>query len=205
MKKLFLLLLALLMTFGCACMTEGPSGDPQDGQTANTPAPKPPSEFAHGMFGAVNCPRGFTVKALKMSGTTGSLDGINALEPSLTLVRSVFELDEWIEYSVSYEYGNEYARLGVWLFPHRRVDEYGDIGSIEEAAFFCEYELPYENYPDALEGIMILPSAYVKSGDYDMLFTLEGELVGGMQLRIVEPGALEGRTDEEIAAMIAVG
>lgn len=191
MKKTLTVLVAVLVFFTAACYSEMPAAVS--------------GELVPGMYTSVGAAGGFTVKGVKMSGTTGTEDGINALPFSLTLIRSVFELDEWITCSIEYEYGTADAKLGIWIFPHRDLSLYGDLPEMREDVFFCEYELPYETYPEPLNDMFTLPASYVKSGDYDMLFTIDGEIIGGILIRMVEKGALDGLTDDEISAFIAAG
>ena len=66
-------------------------------------------------------------------------------------VNAEFALGEWIEMNVKYEYSGQGGKLGIWLFPHRDIAEYGALDEMKNNAYFCEYELPYETYPAPLE------------------------------------------------------
>lgn len=221
MKKLFTLFVAAALVFAAiACNKGGESGAtaaPDANEATQAPGGVIPpetdasnaalsGELMPGMFTVFNDVGGFKLNGVRFSAErTGNPSGINNWDASLTRVRTVFELDEWIAYTVDYEYGNEYAKLGVWLFPHRALSEYGNISDMEGDVFFCEYELPYETYPKPIDDMFDLQTKYNQSGDYDLFLTLNGQIIGGTLLRFVENGALEGMSDEQIASMMAVG
>ncbi|MBR5949023.1 MAG: hypothetical protein IKZ82_10350 [Clostridia bacterium] len=220
MKKLLTLLLASALAFtSLACNKAGDnaaSAAPSTHIETNAPGGLiPPAseagaalsgELMPGMFTLFKSVGGFKLNGVSLSAErTGTPGGINNWEPSLTKVRTVFELDEWIAYTLEYEYGNEYAKLGVWLFPHRELSEYKDISEMEGDVFFCEYELPYETYPLPIDDMFDLQTKYHAIGDYDLLLTLNGEIVAGTLLSFVENGALEGKSDDQIASLMAVG
>ncbi len=219
MKKLFIILLSSALAFSAlACgkskNTEGKTPE----QKIETDAPSgivPPSsgssegisgELLPGMFTVFKSVGGLKLNGIRLSAErTGTPGGINNWEPSLTMIRTVFELDEWIAYTLEYEYDGEPAKLGVWLFPHRELSEYKDISEIEGDTFFCEYELPYETYPLPIDDMFDLQTKYHESGEYDLLLTLNGEIIGGTLLQFLKKGALYGMSDEQIASMMAVG
>lgn len=218
MKKIVTILLAAALVFSAlACGSQKNDGK-TPGQKGETGAPGgviPPSggsneglsgELMPGMFSVFKSVGGFKLNGIRLSAErTGTPGGINNWEPSLTMIRTVFELDEWIAYTLEYEYGSEPAKLGVFIFPHRELSEYKDISELEGDAFFCEYELPYETYPLPLDDMFELQTRYYASGEYDMLIALNGEIIGGTLLRFLENGALDGMSDEQIASMMAVG
>lgn len=220
MKKLFTLLLAAALVFSAlACGGKKEAGQtPEQNTETNAPGGvNPPSngsneglsgELLPGMFTVFKSVGSFKLKGIRLSAErTGSFEpgGINDWAPSLTMIRTVFELDEWIAYTVDYEYGSEYGKLGCWIFPHRDLGEYKNVSEMTGDAFFCEYELPYETYPHPLDDMFSLQTRVHASGLYDMFFTLNGEIIGGTLLSFVEKGALEGMSDEQIASMMAVG
>ncbi|MBR3298570.1 MAG: hypothetical protein IKI64_05130 [Clostridia bacterium] len=219
MKKLLVILLSAALAFSalaCGAGVKDAAKTPE--QQTETSAPggvNPPvngsnaglsGELLPGTFTPLGSVNGFKLNGIRLSAErTGTHGGINNWAPSLTLIRTVFELDEWIAYTLEYEYGSEPAKLGVWVFPHRELGEYKDLSEMTDDAFFCEYELPYETYPMPLDDMFTLQTRVHSSGDYDMLITLNGTIVGGTLLRFVEKGALEGMSDEQIASMMAVG
>lgn len=226
MKRLIGILLALALALSALACGGKEHGAAQNNQNA-TDAPAqnetpggvaPPSDGANGavsgelmpgMFTMLGKAGSFELKGIRFSAErTGTPGGINNWEPSLTMIRTVFELDEWVAYTIQYEYGSaEEAKLGIWLFPHRELSEYSgrELHEMQDNAFFCEYELPYETYPYPLDDMLIVQGAAHKSGEYDMLLTVNGQIVGGAILRFLEKGALEGMSDEQIASMMAVG
>lgn len=219
MKKIFTILMAAALAFSALACGGG------EKEAAKTPDSKnetdassgaiPPSddeyeaisgELMPGMFSVFGNPGGFKLNGIRLCAErTGTPGGINNWEPSLTMIRTVFEMDELVAYTLDYEYGSEPAKLGIWLFPHHTLGEYRNISAREDDVFFCEYELPYETYPRPIDDMFDLQTRYHSSGEYDLLITLDGKLVGGTLLRFVEKGALDGMSDEQIASMMAVG
>lgn len=209
MKRIIAAALALLLAgaqLACKNDVKNPGDGNQGPETeiAESTQQTLPTELVPGAFTALNGD-GLKIKGLKFSADRTGESGINSWDFSLTRVRSVFELNELISYSIDYEYGDAPGKLGVWLFEHRMLSEYKDVPGMEGQAFFCEFELPYQNYPAPLEDFIELPSEYFASGDYDMLFTYNGALIGGMVLRFFNQGELAGKTDIEIENLMAVG
>lgn len=199
MKKLFTLLLALclLASFGCS-----------KGGDVSAAAP---SEARFGAIDVLRVSGGFKPTGLRLNGSSVGTAGddpelIRNDKPySLENVRAMFELNEWIEFSLQYEYGDEPARFGVWVFPHKPLSQYGVLDTMVGTTYFAEYELPYETYPEPLMDEFCIASEDAEAGDYDLLFTINGEIVACMELKLFPEQALEGKTQEELLSIASVG
>ena len=222
MKKVFTLIIAAALVLSAsACNKDGESGITTAPDASNaTQVPGPPPEWTSIAPGELlpigggfrlfdNASGNFKLKGVRLSAErTGSKEpgGINDWPLDLGKVRTLFELDEWVAYTIDYEYNSaEKAKLGLWLFPHRPLSEYKNFSESQGDVFFCEYELPYETYPLPLDDMFELQTRYYESGEYDLLIALNGEIIGGTLLRFLENGALDGMSDEQIASMMAVG
>ena len=51
-------------------------------------------------------------------------------------------------------------------------------------AYFAEYELPYDTYPEPLEDEFSLEAALFPVGDYDLIITVNEQVVGAMKLSV---------------------
>ena len=194
MKKITALLLAVLIAAAVGC-TGGNGGN----NNGPVPAKAEPGKYTD--YAEVG---GFRLNALAFSGTrTGTETGVNGRSGKDGL-RFVFELGEWIDFRLDYEYGSEPGKLGLWIFPHREnLLDNGDFYENGTDAFFCEYELPYETYPDPLEDGFSLEPDEAKAGDYDLIFTVNDKLIGFTMLRFYDEGGLAGLTAAQIEELMA--
>ncbi len=119
-----------------------------------------------------------TLKGIRLS------DGdVYSVPFALEGVNAEFAVNDWIEMCIDYVYSGTGGKLGVWLFPHRDIAEYSQLDMLGGNAYFCEYEFPYETYPDPLEDGFILEESEAAPGLYDMLFTWNGEIFARTVLR----------------------
>ena len=134
MKKTLAIILAFVLVLGLAAC--GSSGTTSQGGN-NDEAAK-----LTGKMNIINLDdrdpsvlRGVAIKGL----TAGSYDGINGKESSLTDVRCIFELSEWIEFfpDTDATYG-----LRVWILKHRDDQEYYNT------AKFSDLDPNFVNYCD---------------------------------------------------------
>ena len=121
------------------------------------------------------------------------LDGLRFSTDDILLVpfRNVgvdaeFALGEWIDMNIKYEYSGQGGKLGVWLFPHRDMAEYGALDETKNNAYFCEYELPYETYPAPLEDGIELEPGEAAPVLYDLLFTFDDTVFARMVMRFTD-------------------
>ncbi|MBQ2192179.1 MAG: hypothetical protein II409_07215 [Clostridia bacterium] len=178
MKKLFLLLLCALLALGaCSVLPNGPGGQP-----ALTP-----DDLESGVVKGPLTADGFTLTGLQLNGFLelyGANDKARNDKPFSTEdVRCLFAQDELVTFRIAYGYSGDYAKLGVQLIPHG-----GAIGPVdpdgEAPLYYCEYELPYDTYPEPLEDEFSLDAALFPVGDYDLIITVNDTVVGAMKLAV---------------------
>ena len=211
MKKLLACALAALMLLIPACK-KADNGSVETAAPQQNGASSETVKITELRFGEVTVSgknKGFTVNGLRMNGNQvggeGDPESVKNDKPFLMSgVRCVFELNEWISFSLSYSYDGGAAKLGVWIFPHRGLGEYGSLDDMGGSTYFAEYELPYETYPEPLEDEFCISPDYTKPGEYDLLFTLDGVIIGGMELRLTEQDGLKGLSESDIKAMITL-
>jgi len=145
--------------------------------------------------------RGVTIKGVN----TGSYDGINGKEPSLTDVRCIFELNEWIEFypDTDATYG-----LRVWILKHRDDQEYYNKAKFSDLdpnfANYCDLHYPEdeENPDEWYWGNFYLNMEECEPGYYDFVFTYEGKAIATLLTRFYKEGELSAKSDTELEALM---
>lgn len=218
MKKLLALALAALLLLIPACKPA--AGNEQTGDNSGVRTYDPASQTEHPYlvakknqlrFGEVTVfkdNRGFALKGLCLNGNqVGSEDDPelvrNDKPAELNGVRCIFELNEWITFRLTYGYDGGAAKLGVWMFPHRDLGVYGRLDTMENTTYFAEYELPYETYPEPLEDEFCIAPENAEPGAYDLLFTIDGNIIGGMLITLVSEHTLGGMTAEQLQKLLS--
>ena len=145
--------------------------------------------------------RGVTIKGNQ----AGALDGFNGKESSLTDVRCIFELNEWIEFfpDTDATYG-----LRVWILKHRDDQEYYNTAKFSDLdpnfANYCDLHYPEdEEKPDEWNwGSFYLHPEECEPGYYDFVFTYEGKAIATLLTRFYNEGELSGKSDAELEALM---
>jgi hypothetical protein len=145
--------------------------------------------------------RGVAIKGVN----TGSYDGINGKEPSLTDVRCIFELSEWIELfpDTDATYG-----LRVWILKHRDDQEYYNTAKFSDLdpnfANYCDLHYPEdaENPDEWYWGDFYLNNEECEPGYYDFVFTYEGKAIATLLTRFYKEGELSSKPDAELEALM---
>jgi hypothetical protein len=141
--------------------------------------------------------RGVTIKG----NHAGSYDGINGKESSLTDVRCIFELNEWIEFYPDTD--KEYA-LRVWILKHRDDQEYYNTAKFSDLdpnfVNYCDLHYPEdEDNPDEWYwGSFYLPTEECEPGYYDFVFTYEGKAIATLLTRFYAENELTVKSDAEL-------
>ena len=225
MKKLLAFILVLLMLFGAvACGSGGDNGSgsnaPSNGAGENQPSgsetgsgSSQSGDPANGakLTGKMNVIelddrdasilRGVTVKG-NLAGTAA---GLNGKESSLTDVRCIFNLDEWIEFYPDTD--KEYA-LRVWVLKHRDDQEYYNTCKFSDLmpnfASYCDLHYPAdEDNPDEYPwGTFYLNANECEPGYYDFVFTYEGKAIAVLLTRFYDQSELNGKSDAELEALM---
>lgn len=198
MKQTLAFILALAMLLGlAACAGKKP-------QEENTPG----GAKLTGKLNIINLDdrdpsvlRGVTIKG----NCAGTADGFNNRESSLTDVRCIFELNEWIEFypDTDATYG-----LRVWILKHRDDQEYYNKAKFSDLdpnfANYCDLHYPEdaENPDDYQWGSFYLHEDECEPGYYDFVFTYEGKAIATLLTRFYAANELTVKSDAELEAMM---
>ena len=229
MKKILALALALLLLFSlAACKGNNPgsgTNPPAGGTGENQPSGSEsgnsnPSQGGNnaeaakltGKMNIINLDdrdpsvlRGVAIKGNLAGSNDGIKDGINGKESSLTDVRCIFELNEWIEFypDIDKEYG-----LRVWILKHRDDQEYYNKAKFSDLdpnfANYCDLHYPAdEEKPDEWQwGSFYLNKEECEPGYYDFVFTYEGKAIATLLTRFYAENELTVKSDAELEALM---
>ncbi len=145
--------------------------------------------------------RGVIIKGLSV----GTADGFNGRESSLTDVRCIFELNEWVEFypDTDATYG-----LRVWILKHRDDQEYYNTAKFSDLdpnfANYCDLHYPEDaENPDETEwGSFYLNKEECEPGYYDFVFTYEGKAIATLLTRFYNENELTIKSDAELEALM---
>jgi len=226
MKKIFTIILALMMIFSLvACRTttnnQGSNNtNPGNQQGNNTPGSQGSDSSNNqgsntadnakltGKLNIINLDdrdpsvlRGVTIK----SNRVGTEDGINGKESSLTDVRCIFELGEWVEFypDTDATYG-----LRVWILKHRDDQEYYNTAKFSDLdpnfANYCDLHYPedVDNPDEWYWGNFCLLAEECEPGYYDFVFTYEGKAIATLLTRFYKENELAAKSDAELEALM---
>ena len=224
MKKIFAIMLAFMLVLGLtACgssentsqnnSSAGSSNNAQNGTTNNTESKTTNGQAAEpakltGELTLIKLDdrdpsvlRGVVIKG----NCAGSADGFNNKESSLTDVRCVFELNEWVEFYPDTD--KEYA-LRVWILKHRDDQEYYNTCKFSDLmpnfANYCDLHYPVdEENPDEYQwGSFYLNVEECEPGYYDFVFTYEGKAIATLLTRFYAENELTVKSDAELEALM---
>ena len=145
--------------------------------------------------------RGVVIKGTR----AGTADGFNGKESSLTDVRCIFELNEWV-----YFYPDTDATYGlrVWILKHRDDQEYYNKAKFSDLdpnfVNYCDLHYPEDaENPDKMEwGSFYLNKEECEPGYYDFVFTYEGKAIATLLTRFYKEGELSSLSDDELEDLI---
>jgi len=231
MKKIALLIAALLILVSLAAC--GSSGTPDNNGT-NTPAvttgddQQQGGETGNGSGNTDPSQGGDPAEEAKLTGElhlielddrdpsvlrgvvikgnqAGTTDGFNSKESSLTDVRCIFELNEWV-----YFYPDTDATYGlrVWILKHRDDQEYYNKAKFSDLdpnfANYCDLHYPEdaENPGETEWGSFYLHPEECEPGYYDFVFTYEGKAIATLLTRFYAENELTVKSDAELEALM---
>ncbi len=214
MKKLLLVVLALLLTLAlAACAKPAPSGtDPSAGSASQSGTQTAEAAKLTGKMNIINLDdrdpsvlRGVAIKGNHAGSNDGIKDGINGKESSLTDVRCIFELNEWIDFypDIDKEYG-----LRVWILKHRDDQAYYNTAKFSDLdpnfANYCDLHYPAdEENPDEWNwGSFYLHPEECEPGYYDFVFTYEGKAIATLLTRFYAENELTVKSDAELEKLM---
>ena len=140
--------------------------------------------------------KGITVKGNQL----GSAD-FNDKDPDVKGIRCIFQLNEWVEF-----YPDTSVNDGLWVYVYKHADDanvYTDMGFTEEdtkVLATCTLEKPEE--ADYQWGALYLNPDYADPGVYDIVFVKDGKAVAVMEAKFAKEGDLDGKSDDELRAMM---
>ena len=131
----------------------------------------------------------------------GTANGFNGKESSLTDVRCIFELDEWV-----YFYPDTDATYGlrVWILKHRDDQEYYNKAKFSDLdpnfVNYCDLHYPEDaENPHEMEwGSFYLHPEECEPGYYDFVFTYEGKAIATLLTRFYNENELTVKSDAEL-------
>ena len=135
----------------------------------------------------------------------GTMDDINGKESSLTDVRCIFNLNEWIEF---YPDTDAEYYLRVWILKHRDDHEYyktckfSDL--MPEFVTYCDLHYPVdEEKPEEwCWGSFYLNPDECEPGYYDFVFTYEGKAIATLVTKFYNEGEIDGKSGTELEALM---
>ena len=135
----------------------------------------------------------------------GGFDGFNGKESSLTDVRCIFELNEWVSFypDTDATYG-----LRVWILKHRDDQEYYNTAKFSDLdpnfVNYCDLHYPEDaEKPDESSwGDFYLHPEECEPGYYDFVFTYEGKASATLLTRFYAENELTPKSDAELEALM---
>ena len=136
--------------------------------------------------------------------SVGSYEDINGKESSLTDVRCIFDLNEWVEF---YPDTDAEYYLRVWVLKHRDDHEYyktckfSDL--MPEFVTYCDLHYPAdEEKPDEWYWGNFYLNEECEPGYYDFVFTYEGKAIATLVTKFYKEGEIDGKSGTELEALM---
>lgn len=135
----------------------------------------------------------------------GTEDDINGKESSLSDVRCIFELNEWIEF---YPDTDAEYYLRVWILKHRDDQEYYNTCEFSDLmpnfVNYCDLHYPEdeENPDEWYWGSFYLNKEECEVGYYDFVFTYEGKAIATLLTRFYNEEELSGKSGTELESLM---
>ena len=135
----------------------------------------------------------------------GTSQDINGKKSSLTDVRCIFELNEWVAFYP--DTGRNYA-LRVWVLKHRddwayyNTCQFSDL--MPNFVAYCDLHYPAdEEKPDESQwGSFYLNKDDCNPGYYDFVFTYEGKAIAVLQTRFYAENELTVKSGAQLEALM---
>ena len=142
---------------------------------------------------------GPVIKGVNVAGNICGTTEFNSKAPAADGVRCVFELNEYLDFYLD---TNETSGLKVFAYKHAEdANIYVDRTNGEDgAAGFCDLNKP-EDAADSWGAFYVNPADW-QPGYYDLVFTKDGKAVALMQIKYFNDGEIQGKSDEELTALM---
>ena len=144
---------------------------------------------------------GPVIKGLTLKGNQCGTSEFNAKDPDVKGIRCIFQMNEWAEI-----YLDSAVAEGLWVYVYKHADDakvYMDMAYTEEdtkVAATCTLAKPEEK--EAQWGSFYLNPDNAEPGIYDIVFVKDGKAVAVIKAYFVKEGSLEGKSDDDLRAMM---
>ncbi|MBE7070611.1 MAG: hypothetical protein E7386_08940 [Ruminococcaceae bacterium] len=144
---------------------------------------------------------GPVIKGLTLKGNQCGTSEFNAKDPDVKGIRCIFQLDEWAEF-----YLDTTVNEGIYVYVYKHADDakvYTDMGFTEEdtkVLATCTLTKP-EEAADQWGALYVSPDN-AQPGVYDIVFVKDGKAVAVMKALFVKESSIEGKSDDELRAMM---
>ena len=142
---------------------------------------------------------------MRVSGNRiGSGEDINGKQASLTDVRCIFELNEWVDF---YPDADAQTNLRVWALKHRDDRDYYTTCTFSEQmpdyAASSDLRAPAaEDDQDSSWGSFYLNPDDCAAGYYDLVFTNDGKAIATLLTRFYGENELSGKSAAELEKLM---
>ena len=144
---------------------------------------------------------GPVIKGLTVKGNQVGTVEFNAKDPDVKGIRCIFQLNEWVEF-----YPDTTVTGGIYVYVYKHADDakvYTDMGFTEEdtkVLATCTLEKP-EEAANQWGSLYVNPDN-AQPGVYDIVFVKDGKAVAVMKANFFKEGELDGKSDDELRAMM---
>lgn len=141
------------------------------------------------------------IKGLTLKGNQCGTSEFNAKDPDVKGIRCIFQLNEWAEF-----YLDSAVAEGLRVYVYKHADDakvYTDMGFTEEdtkVLATCTLTKP-EEAADQWGSLYLNPDS-ADPGVYDIVFVKDGKAVAVMKANFFKEGDLEGKSDDDLRAMM---
>ena len=144
---------------------------------------------------------GPVIKGLTLKGNQCGTSEFNAKDPDVKGIRCIFQLNEWAEF-----YLDTTVNEGIYVYVYKHADDakvYTDMGFTEEdtkVLATCTLTKPEEAADQW--GSLYLNPENAQPGIYDIVFVKDGKAVAVMKANFFKEGDLDGKSDDDLRAMM---
>ena len=144
---------------------------------------------------------GPVIKGLTVKGNQVGTAEFNAKDPDVKGIRCIFQLNEWVEF-----YPDTTVTGGIYVYVYKHADDakvYTDMGFTEEdtkVLATCTLTKP-EEAADQWGSLYVNPDN-AQPGVYDIVFVKDGKAVAVMKANFFKEGDLDGKSDDDLRAMM---
>ena len=144
---------------------------------------------------------GPVIKGLTVKGNQVGTVEFNAKDPDVKGIRCIFQLNEWVEF-----YPDTAVTEGIYVYVYKHADDakvYTDMGFTEEdtkVLATCTLTKP-EEAANQWGSLYVNPDN-AQPGVYDIVFVKDDKAVAVMKANFFKEGELDGKSDDDLRAMM---